>query len=171
MATEGTDGALRAETRMMRNVLIVFMCATASAMVSAADWPMWGGTPSRNMVSDEKGLPTTWDLKTGKNVKWVAELGSQSYGNPDGRRRRGAGRHQQRSDARPEAGRRSRRRDGVSRRDRRVHVAGDLRKARLGPRQRLAVPGYCQLAADHARRRLLYDQPRHHRGGRHPGLS
>ena len=43
---------------------------------------MWGGTPSRNMVSDMKGLPTTWDIKTGKNVKWVAELGSQSYGNP-----------------------------------------------------------------------------------------
>ena len=27
-------------------------------------------------------MPTTWDIKTGKNVKWVAELGSQSYGNP-----------------------------------------------------------------------------------------
>ena len=43
---------------------------------------MWGGTPSRNMVSAMKGLPTTWDVKTGKNMKWVAELGSQSYGNP-----------------------------------------------------------------------------------------
>ena len=43
---------------------------------------MWGGTPSRNMVSSMTGLPTTWDVKTGKNVKWVAELGSQSYGNP-----------------------------------------------------------------------------------------
>jgi outer membrane protein assembly factor BamB len=29
-----------------------------------------------------KGLPTTWDVKTKKNVKWVAELGSQAYGNP-----------------------------------------------------------------------------------------
>jgi outer membrane protein assembly factor BamB len=47
-----------------------------------ADWPMWGGTPTRNMVSDMKGLPTTWDVKTGKNIKWVAELGSQAYGNP-----------------------------------------------------------------------------------------
>jgi outer membrane protein assembly factor BamB len=43
---------------------------------------MWGGTPDRNMVSNQKGLPTTWDIKTGKNVKWVAELGSQTYGNP-----------------------------------------------------------------------------------------
>ena len=46
------------------------------------DWPMWGGTPDRNMVSNMKGLPTEWDVKTKKNVKWVAELGSQSYGNP-----------------------------------------------------------------------------------------
>jgi outer membrane protein assembly factor BamB len=46
------------------------------------DWPMWGGTPDRNMVSSMKGLPTDWDVKTRKNVKWVAALGSQSYGNP-----------------------------------------------------------------------------------------
>jgi cell division septation protein DedD len=26
-------------------------------------WPMWGGTPDRNMVSSMKGIPTTWDLK------------------------------------------------------------------------------------------------------------
>ncbi len=46
------------------------------------DWPMWGGTPDRNMVSKQKGMPTTWDLATKKNVKWVAALGSQTYGNP-----------------------------------------------------------------------------------------
>jgi outer membrane protein assembly factor BamB len=43
---------------------------------------MWGGTADRNMVSNMKGLPTDWDVKSGKHVKWVAELGSQSYGNP-----------------------------------------------------------------------------------------
>jgi outer membrane protein assembly factor BamB len=48
----------------------------------STDWPMWGGTPDRNMVSAMKGLPTTWDVSTKKNVKWVAALGSQSYGNP-----------------------------------------------------------------------------------------
>ncbi len=46
------------------------------------DWPMWGGTADRNMVSDMKGLPTSWDVKTGRNVKWVQKLGSQTYGNP-----------------------------------------------------------------------------------------
>ena len=46
------------------------------------DWPMWGGTPDRNQVSSMKNLPTDWDVKSKKNVKWMAELGSQSYGNP-----------------------------------------------------------------------------------------
>ena len=46
------------------------------------DVGMYGGTPSRNMVSDETGLPSSWDLKTGKNIKWKQPLGSQSYGGP-----------------------------------------------------------------------------------------
>jgi outer membrane protein assembly factor BamB len=65
---------------MTRAALIAALLV--APVVVNADWPMWGGSPSRNMVSDMKGLPTSWDIKTGKNVKWVAELGSQSYGNP-----------------------------------------------------------------------------------------
>jgi outer membrane protein assembly factor BamB len=48
----------------------------------AGDWPMWGGSPDRNMVSDETGIADDWDVKSGKNVRWVGQLGSQSYGNP-----------------------------------------------------------------------------------------
>jgi outer membrane protein assembly factor BamB len=59
---------------------------TGSALVASepgtGNWPMWGGTPDRNMISNMKGLPGEWDIKTKKNVKWVAQLGSQSYGNP-----------------------------------------------------------------------------------------
>src|SRR5688500_6749165 len=55
---------------------------TPSPQKGVKDWPMWGGSPDRNMVSDARGLPTTWDVRTGKNIKWVASLGSQSYGNP-----------------------------------------------------------------------------------------
>jgi len=67
---------------MMKRASLVALILAATATGLSADWPMWGGTPSRNMVSPMTGLPTTWDIKTGKNVKWVAELGSQSYGNP-----------------------------------------------------------------------------------------
>jgi outer membrane protein assembly factor BamB len=47
----------------------------------AEDWPMWGRDRTRNMVSPEKDPPVDWDIKTGKNIKWKARLGSQSYGN------------------------------------------------------------------------------------------
>jgi outer membrane protein assembly factor BamB len=65
-------------------VLLAAYCSVLTASASdpgGGDWPMWGGTPDRNMVSKMKGLPTFWDVKTKKNVKWVAELGSQTYGN------------------------------------------------------------------------------------------
>lgn len=61
---------------------------------NAQDWPQWGGnTKGRNMYSTAKGLPTSFDpgkFKRGteeidpattKNIKWVAKLGSQTYGN------------------------------------------------------------------------------------------
>jgi outer membrane protein assembly factor BamB len=61
---------------------LAFALPSRASNPSGSDWPMWGGTPDRNMVSSMKGAPTSWDIKTKKNVKWVAELGSQSYGNP-----------------------------------------------------------------------------------------
>ena len=66
---------------------MLLVAAAAATRLAASDpgtgdWPMWGGTPDRNMVSNAKGLPTDWDVKTKKNIKWVADLGSQSYGNP-----------------------------------------------------------------------------------------
>ena len=63
----------------------VLMAAPAENVVKPkkAEPPaMFGGTPSRNMVSDEKGLPEKWDPATGLNIKWVAALGSQTYAGP-----------------------------------------------------------------------------------------
>lgn len=56
-----------------------FVPATA---VDAQDWPMWGGSPARNMVSTVKGLPESWDPASGANIKWKAPLGTTSNGNP-----------------------------------------------------------------------------------------
>ena len=71
----------------MKKAVLIACLVAGAAPISASDpgspsWPMWGGTPDRNMVSNMKGLPTEWDVKTKKNIKWVADLGSQSYGNP-----------------------------------------------------------------------------------------
>src|ERR1051326_8173286 len=76
----------------MKRILLVCSILVA-LMARAEDWPQWGGRPMRNMYSVEKNLPDRFDpgkmksgteqvdMATTKNVKWVAKLGSQSYGN------------------------------------------------------------------------------------------
>src|SRR5579859_890517 len=69
----------------MKKTLICAICVLCGSLFASdpvtGDWPMWGGSPDRNMVSKAKGIPFAWDVKTKKNIKWVSELGSQTYGN------------------------------------------------------------------------------------------
>ena len=80
----------------MKSILtpVIALSALAAFLstMSAADWPTWGGDGTRNMVSLEKGVTLDFDpgrmdedekvdMKTTKNVKWIAKLGSQAYGN------------------------------------------------------------------------------------------
>ncbi len=60
----------------------------------ANDWPQWGGNIYKNNTPDATNIPSEWDPGqfdrdtgdwipgSGQNIKWVAQLGSQSYGNP-----------------------------------------------------------------------------------------
>lgn len=62
--------------------------------LAAADWPQWGGSPARNNTPEGKNLPVEWNVgqfdpasgrwlrDTAKNIRWVARLGSTSYGTP-----------------------------------------------------------------------------------------
>ena len=59
-------------------ITVLGIVPTAAAQEAA----MWGFTPDRNLVSDEKGLPTKWDPATGENIKWKETLGSQTYAGP-----------------------------------------------------------------------------------------
>jgi outer membrane protein assembly factor BamB len=53
-----------------------------SRALHAADHAQWGQTFTRNMVSAETGLVDSFDPATGKNVKWIVPLGSQSWATP-----------------------------------------------------------------------------------------
>jgi outer membrane protein assembly factor BamB len=72
--------------RPLRFVLAAGLGSAALAAIAAdrsTEPPaMFGGTLSRNMVSAETGLPATWDIDSGKNVKWRQKLGSQTYAGP-----------------------------------------------------------------------------------------
>ncbi len=54
----------------------------AKLKVGKADWPQWAGWSGRNNTPSGKNIPTTWDIDSGKNIKWQSKLGSQTYGNP-----------------------------------------------------------------------------------------
>ena len=53
-----------------------------NAKVGRGDWPQFGGTPHRNNSAEGANIPTEWDIKSGKNVKWTARLGSRTWSNP-----------------------------------------------------------------------------------------
>ncbi len=79
---------------MKKFLSLSFLMYASFSLALAADWPQWGNDASRNMVSSETGLASTWapgkfkgnteeiDMATTKGVKWIAKLGSQTYGNP-----------------------------------------------------------------------------------------
>lgn len=65
--------------------LLLTACVPAAR---AGDWPMLGGSPDRNLVSMEKGIPASWNVRSKTNIKWTRPLGTTTYGNPviaDGR--------------------------------------------------------------------------------------
>lgn len=69
---------------------------TENPVLAKGDWTQWQGGPTRNNVPvvDPDTVPLEWapgefDRNTGawnpstaKNIKWVTQLGSQTYGNP-----------------------------------------------------------------------------------------
>jgi outer membrane protein assembly factor BamB len=70
----------------MKSIRVFSIIAIAVSLLTTAalaDWPMWGGTPSRNMVAEGK-VSLFFDLQKGKEggVLWQQNLGSQTYGNP-----------------------------------------------------------------------------------------
>lgn len=87
------NNALLITTRTIR-ASAALLLVTAGAAQAVQDWPMWGRDLTRNMTSTVTGLPDDFeagefigatdeiDFASTRNVKWIAKLGSQSYGNP-----------------------------------------------------------------------------------------
>jgi outer membrane protein assembly factor BamB len=48
----------------------------------AADQPQWGQVNSRNMVSSETGLPAQFSPTNKSNIRWEAQIGTESHGTP-----------------------------------------------------------------------------------------
>ncbi|MAG58622.1 MAG: pyrrolo-quinoline quinone [Planctomycetes bacterium] len=83
------------DQKKLLTLLVALFVSSAAFAQKPGDWPQWGRDETRNMVSKTaKGIPESFvagqfigatdeiDIKTTKNVKWIAKLGAQSYGNP-----------------------------------------------------------------------------------------
>ena len=81
--------------RTTQRTAIAFTVALLSSLATlhAADWPQWGGTTGKNMVSLEEKMPESFvpgeknpqggiQISTTKNVKWIARVGDFSCGTP-----------------------------------------------------------------------------------------
>ena len=57
------------------------LAAISELNVGEYDWPQFFGWPHRNNTPHGENIPAEWDIDSGTNVLWQAELGSQTYGN------------------------------------------------------------------------------------------
>ncbi len=71
---------IRSRLNSVLKKLIILVSGLIS--VFAGDQPQWGQAWSRNMVSEERGLPAEFNPATGENVKWRAKLGTESHSTP-----------------------------------------------------------------------------------------
>jgi outer membrane protein assembly factor BamB len=67
---------------LVRTCALLLLAGAGTPSFWAADQPQWGQRHSRNMVSAERGLPTSFDPKSGRHVRWVADLGTSTYSTP-----------------------------------------------------------------------------------------
>ena len=63
-------------------IAIILSSAIYSVQAQSHDSPQWGEKLTRNMVSAETGLPPTFNIQTGKNVKWSVSVGTNGYATP-----------------------------------------------------------------------------------------
>ena len=74
---------------MVIRLASLILCMVASKMVLSQDHSQRGATSLRNNIGTSTHGPTSWDVGESKtNIKWVARLGSETYGSPvvgDGR--------------------------------------------------------------------------------------
>lgn len=72
----------RALRAVATGLLSLGVCLSRGDSPNAADWPCFGRDLTRNAVSPETNPPTDWDVTTGRNIRWKAEISSAAFGTP-----------------------------------------------------------------------------------------
>ena len=67
---------MKASARPRLPLVALALAVSATAMLTAADWPEWRG-PARSGTSTETGLPSSWS-PSGENLAWRVPIGGRS---------------------------------------------------------------------------------------------
>src|SRR5690349_1243747 len=70
------------QSSILAGLLVSLLGTARPPAVCASDQPQWGQAWTRNMISSEVNLPDTFNVSTGKNIKWSAEIGTQTHSTP-----------------------------------------------------------------------------------------
>ena len=65
----------------IKTVLLAFVLTILTTSAQAENWPGWRG-PRGDGSSNEAGLPTEWDGKTGKNIAWKTVIPGEGHASP-----------------------------------------------------------------------------------------
>lgn len=71
-----------ADPLLLTAILLLLGASVERGRLHAADWPMLGRSPERNSVVPAGNAPIEWNIKSGKNIRWSAKLGSMTHGSP-----------------------------------------------------------------------------------------
>ena len=58
------------------------LLAALAPPLRGGDQPQWGERFTRNMVSEERGLPAAFDPGKNEHIRWQTMLGDETYGTP-----------------------------------------------------------------------------------------
>jgi outer membrane protein assembly factor BamB len=81
----GSEAFLGSKGGNERSVPALHILRQKPSRGAERSWPMFGGSPARNMVNaSDQDIPDDWCVEEGKrkNVKWIAELGYRTIGSP-----------------------------------------------------------------------------------------
>jgi outer membrane protein assembly factor BamB len=73
---------VKSAARLAVVAALVLAAGRPPARCHAADQPQWGSPWGRNLASAERGLPDSFDVATGRNVRWSAPLGTETHSTP-----------------------------------------------------------------------------------------
>ncbi len=69
------------QTYSIQLFVAIGLSGTVAVPAMAQNWPSFRGPFARG-IADQQELPADWDVKTGRNIRWKAEVPGMGHSSP-----------------------------------------------------------------------------------------